>query len=294
MTATTGNIPMSSQFIQQVVGIPQDLPVGPQERAFPAKTFMVFGSLQIGLGVLLGILSLIGVILGITAWNKYDDCLANIYSVTTKHYNSGSYFDGSDWLCYRYNAVNALFTFDIICLICSGWYVVTGLLPLCMTKKREAKWMCLKTGFMLCSLIGLTNVVPTMFSLGVLGSITRERYDLKTTVNLPVLMAVLSFAEAIVAVVSAFFCCCYSTYGLSNQKGVVISTQPELIINSPPTQDIIENSHYCITDLINKRTNSSPNSAVSNRGTVPSNDFNSTKRTTVQVMTSTQLKEQEV
>lgn len=29
-----------------------------------------------------------------------------------------------------------------------------------------------KTGFMVCSLIGATHVVPTMFGLGVLGSIT--------------------------------------------------------------------------------------------------------------------------
>ncbi|CAG2212147.1 unnamed protein product [Mytilus edulis] len=249
---------MSSESVPYVARLSPALPFGCQHRAFPLKTFKVFGGLQIGLGVLLGILSLVGVILDITAWNKYDDCLANIYSGTTDHYNSGNFYDGSYWTCHRYNAVQALFTFDIICLICSGWYFVTGLLPMCMTKKREAKWMCLKTGFMVCSLIGATNVVPTMFGLGVLGSITRERYDYKTTVNLPVLMAVFSFAEAIVAIVSASFCCCYSTYGISNQQGVVISTQPGLLINSPPTQIPIENRYYCITDQINNRRNSSP------------------------------------
>ncbi|XP_052063451.1 uncharacterized protein LOC127703081 isoform X2 [Mytilus californianus] len=87
MSATTANIPMSSQFIPQVVGIQQALPVGHQQQAFPVRTFKVFGGVQIGLGVLLGILSLIGMI-----------------SNKSRYYN-----------------VHAPIAFDITCLICSGW-----------------------------------------------------------------------------------------------------------------------------------------------------------------------------
>ncbi|CAG2253212.1 unnamed protein product [Mytilus edulis] len=163
MSTTTANIQMSTPFIPQVVGFQQAPPVGRQYQAFPVRTFKVFGGVQIGLGVLLGILSLIGVILDIIAWNKYDDCRNNNY-----------YYDGYNdhyWMCRRYNDGHALFAFDITCLICSGWYVVTGFLPMCMSKKREASWRCLKTGFMVCSIVGASVFVPTMFSLGVVGSI---------------------------------------------------------------------------------------------------------------------------
>ncbi|CAC5423848.1 unnamed protein product [Mytilus coruscus] len=237
MSTTTANIPISSPYMPQVVGIQQAPPVERQQQAFPVRTFKVFGGVQIGLGVLLGILSLIGVILDIIAWNKHDNCLTNNY------YYGGNYYDHY-WICNRYNDVHALFAFDITCLICSGWYVVTGFLPMCMSKKREASLICLKTGFMVCSIIGASIFVPTMFSLGVVGSIIRGNHDSKAVV-LSAFMAVLSFAEVVVAIIAASFCCCCSRWGTSNQQGVVImqSTQPGMFLNLPQTQIPMANGH---------------------------------------------------
>ncbi|XP_052063449.1 uncharacterized protein LOC127703081 isoform X1 [Mytilus californianus] len=201
MSATTANIPMSSQFIPQVVGIQQALPVGHQQQAFPVRTFKVFGGVQIGLGVLLGILSLIGMI-----------------SNKSRYYN-----------------VHAPIAFDITCLICSGWYVFTGCLPMRMSKKREARWICLKTGFMVCSIIGASIFIPAMLSLGVVGSLTRRNKDSKAVI-LSVFMAVLFFAEVVVAIIASSFCCCCSTWRTSIQEGVVSSTQPEMFLNLPQTQ----------------------------------------------------------
>ncbi|VDI74778.1 Hypothetical predicted protein [Mytilus galloprovincialis] len=240
MSTTTANIPMSAQYMPQMVGIQQAPPVGRQHQAFPVRTFKVFGGVQIGLGLLLGLLSLIGVILDIISWNKYDDCINNNMYNHYDPYSSGY----SYWLCRRYNDVHALFAFDITCLICSGWYVVTGFLPMCMSRKREASWMCLKTGFMVCSIIGASIFVPTMFSLGVVGSIIRGNHDSKTVI-LSAFMAVLSFAEVVVAIIAAAFCCCCSAWGKSNQQGVVImqGTQPGMFLNLQQTQIPMANGH---------------------------------------------------
>ncbi|XP_071174909.1 uncharacterized protein [Mytilus edulis] len=157
MSATTANIPMSSQCMPQVVQ--QALPVGRQQQAFPVRTFKVFGGVQIGLGFLLGILSLIGLISDTIAKNKYDDCLANTYS---DQYNGSYYKD-----CYRYYTASTRFSFDMTCFICSGWHIFTACLPMCMSKMREKRWTCLKTGFMVCSIIGASIFIPAMLSLGV-------------------------------------------------------------------------------------------------------------------------------
>ncbi|CAC5407306.1 unnamed protein product [Mytilus coruscus] len=188
-------------------GNQQALPVGRQQQAFPVRTFKVFGGVQIGLGVLLGILSLIRMISDKIAQNKYHDCLANTYSV---HY-SGNYYND----CSRYYNVHAPSSFDITCLICSGW----------------------KTGFMVCSIIGASIFIPAMLSLGVVGSFMTRNQDSKAVI-LSVFMAVLFFAEVVVAIIASSFCCCCSTWRTSIQEGVVTmqGTQPELFLNLPQTQ----------------------------------------------------------
>ncbi|XP_052063434.1 uncharacterized protein LOC127703077 isoform X4 [Mytilus californianus] len=147
-------------------------------------------------------------------------------------------------MCSRYDDVHILFGFDITCLICSGWYVVTGFLPMCMSRKREASWMCLKTGFMVCSIIGASVFVPTMFSLGVVGSIIRGSNNSKAMI-LSAFMAVLTFAEVVVAIIAASFCCCCSSLKTSNQQGVVImqGTQPGMFPNLPQTQIPMPSGH---------------------------------------------------
>ncbi|CAG2218618.1 unnamed protein product [Mytilus edulis] len=130
MSTTASNIPMSSQFIPQGFGVHQVLQVGQQQPEFPVKTFKVFGGIQICLGGILGILSVIGIILDIIAWSKYDFC--------TMDYN---YFYDHVSMCVQYIDVHELFAFDTICLICSGWK--TGFMSCVagsiMRDKRDSK-----------------------------------------------------------------------------------------------------------------------------------------------------------
>ncbi|CAC5407303.1 unnamed protein product [Mytilus coruscus] len=200
MSTTTANIPMSSQFIPHVVGIQQAPPVGRQQQAFPVRTFKVFGGIQIGLGVLLGILSLIGVI------------------SDSRYYNDHAWF----------------FTFDIACLICSGW----------------------KTGFMVCSIIGASIFIPAMLSVGVYSPIITGNQDSKTVI-LSAFMAMLSFAEVVVAIIASSFCCCCSTWRTSIQEGVVImqGTQPGMFLNLPQTQIPMANGQQV---MISTGQNSNP------------------------------------
>ncbi|XP_076111064.1 uncharacterized protein LOC143079542 isoform X2 [Mytilus galloprovincialis] len=109
---------------------------------------------------------------------------------------------------------------------------------MCMTKKRIANWRCLKTGFMVCSIIGASLFGLSMVSLGVAGSIMRDKRDSKAVV-LSSLMAVLAFVEVVVAIITASLCCCCTAWGISNQQQGVLfmnGTQPGFVCYLPQNQ----------------------------------------------------------
>ena len=81
----------------------------PEERAYPIRTFHIFGGIQIGLGILSGVLSFAGIVLD--GVNINNDCSDNY--VVDSNYNykrCTTYFDASFMLAV-----------DIPCLISSGW-----------------------------------------------------------------------------------------------------------------------------------------------------------------------------
>ncbi|XP_052063431.1 uncharacterized protein LOC127703077 isoform X3 [Mytilus californianus] len=236
MSAAPVNSPVSPPLVIQGFGNQPVQTGGIQQQEFPVGRLKVFGGIQIGLGVALGILSLVGVIVDAIAMGKYKDCLhgGGLYSYNDPVYNE-NVMVSSYRFCSRYSHV--LLGFDITCLICSGWYILTGLLPFCMTRQRESNWRCLKISFMVCSIIGASVFIPTMFGLAVIGAALRDLHEPKVVVT-SALLAVLSFAEFVVAVIAASFCCCCSAWGTSNQPGVIFvnGTQPGLILNLQQTQ----------------------------------------------------------
>ena len=104
----TYNLPNVSQphFVEATVPTSQQI--------FPVRTFKVFGGIQIGLGILVGILSTISVVLDAVDMNNYDDCITNFNYVY--YYDSYMY-----WGCRGLRNSHSLFAFDVTCLICSGW-----------------------------------------------------------------------------------------------------------------------------------------------------------------------------
>ena len=103
--------PPINQNQQSVVGGQTD----PQK--FPVRTLKIFGSIQIGCGILLGILSIIGV-----AMNEYRNCNENNYNNNYIHdyYYNNNYYTYRLCLTKQAN-VRLLFGFDVTCIICSGW-----------------------------------------------------------------------------------------------------------------------------------------------------------------------------
>ena len=207
--------------------------VNPQTdpQKFPVRTLKIFGSIQIGCGILLGILSSIGVALDAIAMNAY--CSENNHRYNRLYYH--------DNMCSRKQENGRLlFAYDVTCIICSGWIIMTGLLPLFMSRNREKSWRGLRVGFMVCSIIGASLFMPTMFSLGVVGAIERGTYN-RGDVILSVFIAVLSFVEMLLAVIAASYCCCctpWETQDRSVQITVMFmnGSEPGVFVNLPQTE----------------------------------------------------------
>lgn len=101
--------PPIHQNQQPVVGGQKD----PQ--TFPVRTLKVFGSIQIGCGILIGILSSIGVVLDAIAMNENRNCNENIDYLYNYHFYTNR-------MCSeKQENGRPLFTYRVICIICSGW-----------------------------------------------------------------------------------------------------------------------------------------------------------------------------
>ena len=86
----------------------------PEEKCYPIRTLRIFGGVQIGIGILSALLSVAGIVLdGITFNNDCD------YTWNDSYY----YYRR----CAAYVDVGAMFAFDIICLVFSGWVSIISI-----------------------------------------------------------------------------------------------------------------------------------------------------------------------
>ena len=203
----------------------------PEEKCYPIRTLRIFGGVQIGIGILSALLSVAGIVLdGITSNNDCD------YNQDDSYY----YYRR----CAAYFDVSAMFTFDIICLVFSGWFILTGAIPFCMSENRRNRWRCLKITFMVCCIVGSSIFIPTVFSLGIVGAIYRAG-DSGGLAVLPSFVAFLGLVELVIAIVAASYCCCCSSretrkytrlvYGTPQQYGATMSI---------PTTEISQKTAY--------------------------------------------------
>ena len=89
--------------------------VDPDARAYRIRTLKIFGGIQIGMGILCGILSLVGVVVDGINMNKF--CSYNSYY----DYVNNPYYSNYDNDCRQYWNAGVLFGFNMTCLIFSGW-----------------------------------------------------------------------------------------------------------------------------------------------------------------------------
>ncbi|VDI18541.1 Hypothetical predicted protein [Mytilus galloprovincialis] len=114
--------------------------------------------------------------------------------------------------------------FDIVVtlplIICSGWFVMTGCLPLTMSKNIESSFRCKKIGFMVCSIIGAALFSPLIFSFTLTAGDAQTPHEYRTWHLLTYSITFLSACVAIVAVISASYCCCFSPWGSESQQNI--------------------------------------------------------------------------
>ncbi|XP_063419412.1 uncharacterized protein LOC134702439 isoform X1 [Mytilus trossulus] len=223
--------------------ITQEAPDQPPQRTYPVRTFKVFGGIHIGLGVVLGIISLIAVVTDAMGIQNYHDCLLH----NEQLHNDSTYY----WSCRRYYKSQELFSFDIVCIICCGWFVLTGFLPMCMSRKRQSSWRSLKIGFMVCSIVGASIFCTPVIILGINGLLFRMFFGADPILS--AIITVITLVEAIVAIITASFCCCCSPWEISSEGQTVLfvnSTQPGMIMNVPQTQGHMDNSIQTTTGQI--------------------------------------------
>ncbi|XP_076113677.1 uncharacterized protein LOC143081918 [Mytilus galloprovincialis] len=164
-------------------------------RDYPMKTLRAFGGLHIGIGILCAILGI--TVLIIDNVNMSKDCYIN---------NNGTYYYDKE--CeHELSTAQSFFLFDIMCVLFSGWFIITGSFPFCMTQRRQSSWRCLKTTFMVCNIVAASCFVPSVFSFGLFRAVVRvePRTD---TVVLSSFIAVFGVHEWVIAIAAASYCCC--------------------------------------------------------------------------------------
>ncbi|XP_063400032.1 uncharacterized protein LOC134684659 [Mytilus trossulus] len=195
-------------------------------REYPVNRLRLFGGIHISIGVLSIILGITAIIIDIITMSK--DCY--IYENGTEYY---------DKFCDDYSFETQSFIFfDILCFLFSGWFILTGCFPFCMTQKRQSSWRCLKKAFMVCSIVGASTFVPTVFSFGVIGT-SRANFEGQRTgaIALSYCFAVLGFVEFVIAIAAASFCCCCTPWEKTDRSEVYINSgQHTHIVGMPNTR----------------------------------------------------------
>ncbi|XP_052073111.1 uncharacterized protein LOC127711184 isoform X3 [Mytilus californianus] len=109
------------------------------------------------------------------------------------------------------------------CIFLSGWFLLTGIFPICMTDSKRPRWKCLKITFMVFSIISAVIFCPSMFTIGILSvSIIKAEEVDGDIITVSGIIDACAVIEMIVAITSATYCCCCSQILPANEQNVVI------------------------------------------------------------------------
>ncbi|XP_071172013.1 uncharacterized protein [Mytilus edulis] len=206
-------------------------PMQTDTRTSPNRTLKVFGGLQICLGIVCSILGTIGAVLSNTTMQ--DDCNYDYY-----YYMYGGYFYPYYTNCNDSSEATAIFIMDLICMAFSGWFILTGCFPFCMTEKRVSSWKCLKITFLVCNIFSATIFSSTVFSLGILGTIFSESANNDAVLAISAVLSVFSFVQFALSIAAASYSCCCGQLSTNDRQGFVMvnPSQPGMMYNMPNTQ----------------------------------------------------------
>lgn len=206
--------------------------VQPAVRTSRIRALRILGGLQIGLGVVCGFLGIVGAILS----NTEMDNRCEMYNYYNGH---GSPLSGSASSYYRCGQSNTILIMNLIGMALSGWFILTGCVPLCMTDQRQSSLRCLTIAFLVCNIISAVVFSSTVFSLAVIGAlIVAFSTNTGSVITVSVFLAVFSFIEFIISIVAASHCCCCSQLNTGNQQEVIFMNIAQSVMNynMPNTQ----------------------------------------------------------
>ncbi|XP_052062575.1 uncharacterized protein LOC127702409 isoform X3 [Mytilus californianus] len=144
------------------ISVMQTHPVQPNERISRIRALRILGGLQIILGIVCCILGMVGAIISNT-------------EITSRcknyHNNHGIEVYMSSYHCRQ---TNTILIMDIIGMAFSGWFILTGGLPLCMTGQRQSRWRCMIIAYLVCNIILAAVFSPTVVALGIIGALDHQ------------------------------------------------------------------------------------------------------------------------
>ncbi|CAC5373597.1 unnamed protein product [Mytilus coruscus] len=128
-------------------------------RSLGVDKLKLFAGIHIGIGVACMIACTVGLI---TNMKRKDSCCYDYSCMNDYSYNSDY---SPNRKCRGHTTIMILY---VTCLCLSLWYLLTGMIPLCMTDSRKPKWKCLKITFLVFSIISAVVFSPAMLSIGLL------------------------------------------------------------------------------------------------------------------------------
>ncbi|XP_063443191.1 uncharacterized protein LOC134723535 [Mytilus trossulus] len=133
---------------------------------------------------------------------------------------------------------------DLISMAMSGWFILTGCVPQCMTEQRESSWKCSTIAFLVCYILSAVVFSSTVFSLAIIVALV-AMFDTNTESVIAVsgFQALFSFIEFIISIVAAAHCCCCSQLNTGNQQGVILMNTVQSGMNNNMRNTQIPTGH---------------------------------------------------
>ncbi|XP_076111667.1 uncharacterized protein LOC143079928 isoform X2 [Mytilus galloprovincialis] len=142
------------------ISVMQAHQVQPNVRTSGIRALRILGGLEIIFGIVCCILGICGAIISNT----------EITSRCKSFYNSNSFemYVSTHLSCRQSNTILIM---DLIGMALSGWFILTGWLPLCMTGERQSRWRCMIIAYLVCNIISAAVFSPIVVGLGVAGAL---------------------------------------------------------------------------------------------------------------------------
>ncbi|XP_071177243.1 uncharacterized protein [Mytilus edulis] len=184
-------------------------------RSLGVEKLKLFAGIHIGIGVACMIACTVGLIANM---NRKDACCYDNSCDDDYNYSYDPDYSPNR-KCIGHRTIMILY---VTCLCLSLWYLLTGMIPLCMTDSRKQRWKCLKITFLVFNIISAVVFSPAMLSIGILSIFIITLENNGDIITVSAIIDACAVIEMIVAITSATYCCCCSQMLPGNQQNVVI------------------------------------------------------------------------